>query len=130
MELRLFLMGKNINFVGFSWGVNRGKSGFVPETPLYIYSCNSFRILVGDLLVSQLVNYQTLIVNLKSEFYSQYGSCSCNSLSTIGIPSRNNGRPVRLVLSMCNTVRLQSSLKDRPKRGSTCSVHTVLRMSR
>ena len=39
LELRVFLSDKTIDFVLFfgGGGVNRGKSGFVPETPLYIY---------------------------------------------------------------------------------------------
>ena len=38
MELRLFLIGKNMDFGGFSRGVNRGKSGFVLELSFSIYS--------------------------------------------------------------------------------------------
>lgn len=46
------------------------------------------------------------------------------------IPSRNSGLPDRLQPSMCNTLRQQSSLSVRPKRGRACSVQTVLRMSK
>lgn len=50
--------------------------------------------------------------------------------TNIHIPRRNSDRPDRLAFSMCNTVRQQSSLNDRPKRGRDCSVHNVFLMSR
>ena len=45
LELRLFLIGKNMDLGGFSQGVNRGKSGFVVELSFYIYSC---KVLFSD----------------------------------------------------------------------------------